>query len=250
MKKYITILIVIFLIIVAVNEPVLAGAGGSIAKAITKSFWGKLVIAAITIIFLPLILYMYITEYIAVRRTQKDLRFLAQKFKAFDWISLRQRIQDVFMRVQAGWDKGDVSEVNEWMDDWYWQNQQYVYLDRWSNEGLKNITKIQKINSIRPIYVSYSGEADAQNSRLVVLIDAEMQDYLVRITDSIVVEGDREFKSVEKVWTFVFINNKWVVQNIEDTAMSRIYIKEANVVLNGNFEPSINEQTRGIHQKT
>lgn len=242
MKKYFIIPLVIILFILMINDPLMAGAGGSIAKAISKNFWVKLLMVIVTIIFLPLILYIYITELIATRKTKKDLAVLSQKHRMFQWIGVNQRIKDVFMRVQRGWDKGNVSEVSEWMDDWYWQNQQYVFLDKWENEGLKNVTSVLKINSIKPLYVNFSGEPDAIGSLLVVSIDAKMQDYLVRIADNIVVEGDKEYKDVEKVWTFVYKNNGWVVQNIEDSSMSRIYQKEPNVIFSLGEKLSFNEK--------
>lgn len=57
-----------------------------------------------------------------------------------------------------------------------------------------------------------------------------MQDYLVRLSDNMVVEGDKEFKDVESVWTFVLSRGKWVVQNIEESSMSLTYAGMENVL--------------------
>ncbi len=228
-RNAILILIVLFFIILG-NEPIMAAAGGSIAKAITKSFWGKLLLFVLSVILLPLIIWVYLKEYFAVKKTMKDLQFLAISNRAFDWLSLKMRASEVFMRVQIAWDKNNIEEVSEWMDDWYWQNQKYIHLEKWEEKGQRNIVNIKKITDIKPLYVQSSNSQNAEDSRVILSIEAEMQDYLVRLSDNMIVEGDKEFKEVESVWTFIYKKGKWVVQNIEEGSTSLIYSKMENVV--------------------
>ena len=128
-----------------------AGPGGKIAKAIAETFWGKVILGIVVIIFLPLILYTLLKEHFAKRRVLNDLKIDARVCPDFDWIKLRKRIQDCFHRVHAAWEKKEVSEASEWMTDWYWQNQQVVFLDRWERRGLVNICEVDKLNYIKPI---------------------------------------------------------------------------------------------------
>ena len=237
MKGKVFLTFIVILMVVLVPDAVYAAAGGSIAKAITKSFWGKLIMGVVFLIFLPLIIWVYIKEYRAVKRTSKDLVMLASKSKVFDWLSIKMRVSEVFNRVQTAWDKNNIEEASEWMDDWYWQNQKYVHLSKWEEKGMKNIVNVKKINNIKPLYVNHSGEADAEGSRIVVSIDANMQDYLVRLSDNMVVEGDKEFKDVESVWTFVLSRGKWVVQNIEESSMSLTYAGMKNVLSMESLKP-------------
>jgi hypothetical protein len=208
----------------------MAAAGGSIAKAITKSFWGKLLLFVLFVIFFPFIIWTYLKEYFAVKKTMKDLHALAISNRAFDWLSLKMRASEVFMRVQTAWDKNNIEEVSDWMDDWYWQNQKYVHLEKWEENGQKNIVKIKKIKDIKPLYVQSSNTQNAEDSRVILSIEAEMQDYLVRLSDNMIVEGDKEFKDVESVWTFIYKNGKWVVQNIEEGSTSLVYAKMENIL--------------------
>ena len=78
-----------------------AGPGGKIAKIIAETFWGKVILIGLTIIFLPLIIYMLLKEHRAKKRVLKDLEVLATVSPDFDWIKLRKRIQDCFYRVHA-----------------------------------------------------------------------------------------------------------------------------------------------------
>ena len=211
---------------------VFAVPGGKIAKAVAKSFWGKVIIVGITIFFLPLIIYVLLKESRAKKRVFNDLKVIAKVSPDFDWIKLRKRIQDCFYRVHAAWEKSNVSEASEWMTDWYWQNQQMVYLDRWERDGLVNICEVDKINSIKPIMFSFRGDKQkpGEGSELAVLIDARMKDYLERKSDGKLVEGSRKKKDVERIWSFTYENGKWVVSNIDEGSNSLEYIEMMKTV--------------------
>ena len=205
----------------------MAGPGGKIAKAIFETFWGKIILAGLTIIFLPLIIYVVIKEHLAKKRVLHDLAVVAGRIPDFDWIKLRKRVQDCFYRVHAAWEKSDVSEAAQWMTDWYWQNQQMVFLDRWERDGLVNICEVDKINLIKPILFSFRSDEQSpgEGSELAVLIEAHMTDYLMRKSDGKVVEGSRKKKDVERVWSFTYTTGRWVVSSIDDGANSLEYVE-------------------------
>jgi hypothetical protein len=121
-----------------VAEPSLAGPGGKIARAAFETFWGRVVLGVLVVLFSPLIVYTFAKERAAERRTLKDLAYLARSSSHFDWLPLRQRISECFHRVHAAWLKEDVAEAANWMTDWYWQNQQGVHLDKWAQQGAVN----------------------------------------------------------------------------------------------------------------
>ena len=204
-----------------------AGPGGKIARAVFETFWGRVILIGLTILFLPLIIFVALKEHKAKKRVLKDLKILARVSPDFDWIKLRKRIQDCFYRVHSSWEKGDVSEASEWMTKWYWQNQQMVYLDRWERDGLVNICEVDKIKHIKPIMFSFRGDDNkpGEGSELAVLIEAHMKDYLERRRDGKVVEGSKKKKDVERVWSFTYENSKWVVSNIDEGSNSLEYIE-------------------------
>ncbi|MBF0398409.1 MAG: Tim44 domain-containing protein [Desulfobacterales bacterium] len=209
-----------------------AGPGGKIAKAVAETFWGKVILAILIILFLPLIIYTMLREYFAKRRVLNDLKIVAKVCPDFDWIKLRRRIQDCFYRVHAAWEKSNISEAAEWMTDWYWQNQQIVFLDRWERDGLVNICEVDKINYIKPILFSYRGDdkTPGEGSELAVLVQAHMTDYLERKNDGKLMEGSRKKKDVEKVWSFIYTTGRWVVSNIDEGANSMEYIEMMKTV--------------------
>jgi hypothetical protein len=56
-----------------------------------------------------------------------------------------------------------------------------------------------------------NGKKPGEGSELAVLIDARMKDYLERRNDGKVIEGSKKKKDVERVWSFTYENEKWVV---------------------------------------
>ena len=219
--------VALFLLFVCFSEPAFAGPGGKIASAVFDTFLGKIVLGLLTVFFLPLILLMVFREKMAERRSRKDLKFMAKHHSNFDWLMLKHRAKDCFMKVHSGWENEDLSEVSDWMTDWYWQNQQMAYLNRWQEEGLVNICKVKKINYIRPVlFVHRNDHGEThEGSMIMIAIEARMKDYLQERHTSKVVEGSKRFKDIETVWTLIIDHGKWKVADIEEGAMTQSYSK-------------------------
>jgi len=207
-------------------EPAMAGPGGKIARAAFETFWGRVALGVLTIIFLPLIAYIIFQEKLAERRARKDLRFMASYGSLFEWLKIQERAKDCFLRVHSGWEKEDLSGVSDWMTDWYWQNQQMAHLDRWKAEGLVNICDVRKITKIKPLLFAHRNQGgEHEDSMVVVSITARMKDYLEERATGKVVEGSKRYKDVETIWSFTLEKGVWKVSNIEEDTMSTAYAK-------------------------
>jgi predicted lipid-binding transport protein (Tim44 family) len=230
-RKIITTLVLflfLFVFVLVLADPALAGPGGKIARSLFSGFWGKLILGLLVIVFLPLIILSIFKEKRAERRARKDLRFLSSHSSLFEWIMLKQRITDCFQRVHKGWQQEDLQEASAWMTSWYWQNQQSVYLDEWARNGLTNICSVKTINDIKPMLVVHrNARNDFEESMLVVSISARMQDYLMEKETKKIVEGDKKYKDVEKIWTFTLEQGAWKVSNIEEADALKDYLKMA-----------------------
>ncbi len=203
-----------------------AGPGGKIASAAFQSTWGKVLLALLSLIFLPLIIYVAIAEWRAQRRTLAALASLGKRNPAFDWFTLKDRVTDSFQRVHSAWRREDMAEASAWMTDWYWQNQQLVHLDAWERDGLVNHCQVKKVRRMRPLALSCRNfDGQGGGSRVVVAVTALMEDYLAERSTGKVVEGKKGFKDVETVWTFVLEDGAWKVNNIEEDSMTLAYAK-------------------------
>lgn len=207
-------------------EPALAGPGGKIARAAFETFWGRVALVILTIIFLPLIILISIQEKIAERRARKDLRFMAGYSPLFEFLNIRNRAKDCFLRVHSGWENEDLSQVTDWMTDWYWQNQQMGYLDRWKSEGLINICDVKRITGITPLMVIHRNNgAEHEGSMVSISIEAEMKDCLQERNSGKIVEGSERYKEVRTIWSFTIENGAWKVSDIEEGGMALEYVK-------------------------
>src|SRR5262245_17502260 len=96
------------LVLVLAPDVALAGPGGKIAAAVAKSFWGRVVLVALVIVFLPLIVYVLVRERIGERRAHAALRELRAVQPTFDWLTLKDRVTECFHRVHSAWRREDM----------------------------------------------------------------------------------------------------------------------------------------------
>ncbi len=227
MKKTIILGVILTTVVIFITiEPALAGPGGKIASAAFETFWGRAILAVLTILFLPLIAYVFLREKLSERRARRDLRFMAGYSPLFELLKIQERAKDCFFRVHSGWKEENLSGVSAWMTDWYWQNQQLAHLDRWKKEGLINICDVKKVTNIKPLLFVHRNQGEEhEDSMVVISIDANMKDYLQDRNTGTVVEGSKRYKEVETVWSFTLENGVWKVSDIEEASMSLAYAK-------------------------
>ena len=204
----------------------MASPGGRIARDLLDNPIGKVIAIILAIIFFPIFIRSYIRRKNAYNSTKKKLVFLSKvDFELFDEINLKNRMTDVFTRVHKAWSERDLDNCEAYMTNWYRQNQQSVYLDEWDRKGMMNVCTIKKLKSVKPIHLRLSENDNFEGSRIMYAIDANMEDYLVNVEDTSIVEGKKGFNDVETVWTLKLEDNSWKVDNIEQSEMVLSYIK-------------------------
>lgn len=222
---FITVIIILFTI-----DPVYAGPGGTVAKAFFKTWWGKLILGLLTIIFLPLIIYIRLIEYRKARKIKKILTQLSVKHKNFHWLQLQKEFKNIIQRVYNAWSNENMSEVKEYVNHWYWQNQQSVFLDQWKRENLKNVSHLREIEKIRPLYLELTDEPNLEGSRIAIAIDVVAEDYLIDRDTNKVVQGKSGYESLEYVWFLEYTEGKWLLDAIEEGGVSLEIAKMPNVI--------------------
>lgn len=222
---FITVIIILFTI-----DPVYAGPGGTVAKAFFKTWWGKLILGLLTIIFLPLIIYIRLIEYRKARKIKKILTQLSLKHKNFHWLQLQKEFKNIIQRVYNAWSNENMSEVKEYVNHWYWQNQQSVFLDQWKKENLKNVSHLREIEKIRPLYLELTDEPNLEGSRIAIAIDVVAEDYLKDRDTNKVIQGKAGYESLEYVWFLEYTEGKWLLDAIEEGGLSLEIAKMPNVI--------------------
>lgn len=233
MKRILLILLILFTQV----SYILAGPGGKIAKEFFQSPLSKVFAVLLAIIFLPLILRNLYRRYKNKKAAKEILSKLAKiDADKFDELALNNRVTDVFRRVHTAWSNEDLEECADFMSSWYQQNQQMVFLNEWKKKGLKNICTIDKIESIEPIHIRVSNKDNFDGTRIIYAISANLEDYLMSVKDSSIIEGEKGFRSVETIWTVILDKGIWKVDNIEQSEMLSKYLKMENLVPDNLFE--------------
>jgi hypothetical protein len=228
-RLVLVVVVAVAAVLVVGPDLALAGPGGKIASGFAKTLWGKVVLGALVIVFLPVILFVVVQEYLAGKRALRDLARLRALDPAFDWLTLKDRVTECFHRVHAAWRKEDMAQASDWMTDWYWQNQQLAHLNQWAEQGLVNRCTVKGVGRIRPLHLACRDkDGEFAGSRLVVSITAKMEDYLEDRASGKVVEGKKGYENTETVWTFALHRGLWRVAAIEDDTVSLMYARMTN----------------------
>lgn len=229
------LLIAVFLLLFV--DPALAGPGGYIVKGLFKTWYGKLLLIALTIILLPLIIYVRTREYFAVRKNKKDLQQLATVNKMFDWFRLEKEVKNIVTRVYTAWRHENMEEVSQFVSNWYWQNQQLVVLDRWKEHDLVNICNLKQVGKIKPLHIQISGAENFEESRIVFSVQVNIEDYLQNRSTGNVVEGRPGYSDEEIVWVLEYTGEKWVLDDIQPNNLTLAFAKLKNQIPEVVFQP-------------
>ena len=224
------LLVTLIILLLFYVDPVYAGPGGAVAKALFKTWWGKLLLFVITVVFLPFIIYMNTVEFFAIRKTKKQLFELSRLNKDFSWLHIDKNVSNAFTRVHIAWNDENMQEVSEYVNHWYWQNQQLVHLDQWKKENLKNVCRLDKISKIKPLYIEVSNQENFEGSKIALSISAKIEDYLIDRDSKKVVVGKKGINSEEKIWVMEYTDGKWLLDDIKESTMSLAFAKTKNVL--------------------
>jgi len=217
----------ILIITILFSETALAGPGGLIKEA-GKTFWGQLIMFGLFIFFAPLITWYSLKRRRLIKQTKKLLEKIAQSDPRFEWIELKDRFTQVFYWVHSAWDQQKMAVAEDHVSDWYIKNQQFL-LDKWEKEGVENKVSNVRIKTMTPLYIAQNIKDETKN-RISVEIEAEMRDFMIDKKTGKVIEGDKTLGDVTTIWSFVWQDNRWVLNLIEADEMSMDYLTEKNKV--------------------
>lgn len=219
---------VVVLLLIVVPETAWAGPGGVFMKAAAKSVWGKIAFGVLAVIFLPLILYVVIGERIGIYRSRQALKELAKTRPEFEWMHVREQASQAITGIYEVWESGDLASVAHHMTPQFHTAQQEL-LDRWRDEGKRNVIRLHKIASLDPLFIRT--ETDLNYSTIAVLLDAMAVDYLEDTNTRKVLKGKKSRDdSYQAVWLFAYVGGRWRVARIEEGNTSFGFAKLKNEI--------------------
>lgn len=225
-----TLFVIVFLFWV---DPMYAGPGGYIAKGLFKTFWGKILLSALAVILLPLLVYIRLVEFRKARKIKKILNTIALQNREFSWMQLEKEYSNIIRRVYNAWSNEDMGEVKQYVNNWYWQNQQLVFLEQWKRENLKNVSRLKVIEKLKPLYLELTTNDNWEGTRVAVLVQVDAEDYLMERDTQKVVQGNKGYQNLEYIWMFEYTDGKWLLDNIREGNFSLQFAKLEDIVPEG-----------------
>lgn len=248
--KFILIFIIIITLIVVFSDSLLAAPGGKILSSkgskmflervfyyLTKNplFWFLAVL--MIILLLPFIIYNYIIELYSITKSKKQLSKVSKLNQEFNWLKIKANLRKIFISVHEAWNNQDLEQTNNYISNWYKETQQTLYLDSWKKNEKQNITNIKNISKIVPIYFYQSNFHKFEGSYLVVKFRVNIEDYLIDVATNMIIDGEKGYKYMDVYWTFIFTQNGWKLDHIEDLDSSKDYLSiKKNTEAEENFE--------------
>ncbi len=200
------------------------------------SVWIKITAALAALLVLPFIMLGLLKELKAEKRTLSDLGFVTRYNHRFNWSQIKERVTDCVKEVHHAEIDSDMPVVSDCMTDWYWHNQQSVFLKKWRNEGLLNVIHIKQMARIKPLLFVHRNNGSLQEGSILVLsVRVNMQDYFIDRHSGKLIQGHKNYQMVEKLWSFTYTSGKWRISNIEDNSQRNHYAKL------GSYLPKIEE---------
>lgn len=214
--RLIVIVLIAILLMWLVVEPgeTLAGPGGQFVKSITKSPLGKVVLGIVAVILLPLIIYVVVREAMGVRQTKRDLKELAEQYPYFHWNDIERKTYEAVTRIYEVWTSGKLLSVSHFMTRDFGLSQQEM-LDRWYEEGKRNVVSLKDINKIKPLHVTVENEDSYSSVR--ILVNVKIVDYLENVSTGKIIKGRKKVDdSFETIWVMTYEEGAWRVSAIEE----------------------------------
>lgn len=191
-----------------------AGPGGEIAEFMFKTRIGRIIGLILAVIFLPLIIYVGIREWLGIRRTKNDLKKLATDFPYFDWTHIEAQVRQTATAMYGVWSTGDLTSLGGRLWPEFHSGQQDI-LDRWTEEGKQNVTELKKIIKVQPLHLVVE---DAESfSQIRVRLYLHLKDYMLHKSSGKIVKGSskKTVTDYETIWTFIYHSGVWQLSAID-----------------------------------
>lgn len=222
------LVVVLFALSAAFPMEAWAGPGGVFVKAAAKSPFMRWLFVILGILFLPLIVYAYTRQGLGILRTKKDLRALAQTQPEYAWSLIERQATAAVRALYAGWQSSDLSAAMEHLRPDYFESQTAL-IDRWREEGKRNVCKLQELAGISPLWMR--AKTDAQYAAIALLVRGKQLDYLEHVESRRLIKGNRAaIEEFESVWLFTYQGERWLVFGIRPGDESLGYARLSNEV--------------------
>ena len=170
----------------------------------------------LNIIALPILLIYSAIITQQVRKRNRACRFLLARLKKLDPIwdldAIRNRISQVFFKVQQAWTERDQNIARDCMSSAIFEKHK-MQTDQMISQHRRNV--LEDINLIETDIVDVEDFTDNRKDQFWVYVKGSMIDYTVDDKTGSLVSGNEKAEKFTELWKFLRIGDTWVLDEID-----------------------------------
>lgn len=156
-------------------------------------------------------------------KTERLVEFIAKQDPSFNTESLKNRAQEVFLKLQECWQEQSYEPMKLLLlEDLFEDHCTQIEAQIRDNE--RNILENLKVVSVDLVHIRYTENPESRE--FAVLITAKARDIYVSLDKKKFIRGDEEPAEFQEFWKFYWVKDNWVLGAIEQTGESDLLTEE------------------------
>ena len=173
-------------------------------------------------------------------KTEKLLTFISQQDQALSPETLRTLAQSTFLKLQECWQARDYTPVKALLMPALFAQQQGQVLGMVRNHEINRLEDL-KVKRVDLVHVRYTEKKDQRE--FTALITASARDTYVDDRTGEFLRGDARAARFQEFWTFHFVDDQWLLREIEQAG-------ESDILKDENFAEMLTDETiQGIYRE-
>ena len=173
-------------------------------------------------------------------KTEKLLTFVSQQDQALSPETLRTLAQSTFLKLQECWQARDYTPVKALLMPALFAQQQGQVLGMVRNHEINRLEDL-KVKRVDLVHVRYTEKKDQRE--FTALITASARDTYVDDRTGEFLRGDARAARFQEFWTFHFVDDRWLLREIEQAG-------ESDILKDENFAEMLTDETiQGIYRE-
>jgi predicted lipid-binding transport protein (Tim44 family) len=173
-------------------------------------------------------------------KTEKLLAFISRQDSALLPEALRNLAQSTFVKLQECWQARDYNPVKALMMPALFAQQQGQVLGMVRNHEINRLEDL-KVERVDLVHVRYTEKKDQRE--FTALITASARDTYVDDRTGKFLRGDARAARFQEFWTFHFVDDQWLLREIEQAG-------ESDILKDENFAEMLTDETiQGIYRE-
>ena len=173
-------------------------------------------------------------------KTEKLLTFISQQDSTLSPEAVRNLVESMFLKLQECWQTRDYTPMKPLLMPALFAQHQGQLMGMVRNHEINRLEDL-KVERVDLVHVRYTEKKDQRE--FTALITASARDVYVDDRTGKFLRGDERPARFQEFWTFHFVNDQWLLREIEQAG-------ESDILKDENFAEMLTDETvQGIYQE-